>query len=128
MAGRCGKSQLMESATRRRDKRNTRGNLLAHRTNAFDTESQRRSAKCRAPQTQNENGRSARYVFGRCHVIAHVVRGHPVFIAPNITQEHQHEPGDVEDEFFNWNRSAHRGYFPTECGRFIWEDEESVTK
>src|SRR5258705_5370770 len=69
-----------------------------------------------------------RYVFGRRRVIAHVVRPHPIFIAPNVTQHHQHEPGEVENEFFNRNRSAHRGYFPTESGQFVRKNEESVAK
>jgi hypothetical protein len=69
-----------------------------------------------------------RYVFGRRRVIAHVVRRHPVFIAPNVTQQHQHEPGEIENEFLDGNRSAHRGYFPTESGRFIRENEKGVAK
>src|SRR5262249_50573208 len=70
----------------------------------------------------------SRDVLARCRVIAHVVRRHPVFIAPNVTQQHQHEPGEIENEFFNRNRSAHGRYFPTESGRFVWENEESVAK
>ena len=66
--------------------------------------------------------------FGRRRVIGHVVRTHPVFIAPNVTQQHQHEPGEVENEFFDWNRSADRGYFPAESGRFIRENEKRVAK
>ena len=69
-----------------------------------------------------------RYVFGRRRVIGHVVRPHPVFIAPNVTQQHQHEPGEVENEFFNRNRSAHRGYFPAECGGFVRKNEKSISK
>src|SRR5262245_17498740 len=59
MAGRCEKNQPMESATRRRDKRNTRGNLLARRTKTFDTQSPLQSTGPQVRQTQNENGRSA---------------------------------------------------------------------
>src|SRR5215469_14890814 len=69
-----------------------------------------------------------RYVSGCRRVIAHVVRRNPIFIAPNVTRQHQHEPGEIENEFFNRNRAAQRGYFPTESGRFIWENEKSVAK
>src|SRR4029077_9844025 len=69
-----------------------------------------------------------RYVFSRRRVVAHVILRHPVFVAPNVTQQHQHEPCEVENEFFNRNRSAQRGYFPTECGRFIRENEKRVPK
>src|SRR5215467_5230836 len=68
------------------------------------------------------------YIFGRCRVIAYVIRTHPVFIAPNITQQHQHEPGEIKNEFFDRNSSADGWYFQTESGRFIWENEESVAK
>jgi hypothetical protein len=70
----------------------------------------------------------SRDAFGGYRVIGHVVRRQPIFIAPNVTQQHQHEPGEIENEFFNRNRSAHGGYFPTESRRFVWENEESVAK
>src|SRR5207244_1753540 len=38
------------------------------------------------------------------------------------------EPGQVENEFFEWNRSAHGQYLPTKSGRFIWENEKGVAK
>src|SRR4030095_11190785 len=69
-----------------------------------------------------------RYTFGRVRVIRRVVRRHPVFIAPNVTQQHQHEPREVENELFDGNRPAHRSYLPTECGRFVRENEKRVTK
>ena len=68
------------------------------------------------------------YVFGRRCVIGHVVRGKPILIAPDITQRYQHEPGEVENEFFEWNCSAHGQYLPTKSGRFIWENEKGVAK
>jgi hypothetical protein len=70
----------------------------------------------------------ARYALGRGLVVGHVVCRYPIFIAPNVTQQHQHEAGEIEDEFLDWNRSTHGGYLATERGRFIWENEESVAK
>src|SRR5437867_9862725 len=70
----------------------------------------------------------ARYAFRRHRVVGDVVGRHPIFITPDITQQHQHEAGKVEDEFLDWNRSTHRGYLATECRRYVWENEESVAK
>src|SRR5206468_5840068 len=70
----------------------------------------------------------AGYAFGRRRVIGDVVGCHPIFIAPDITQQHQHEAGEIEDEFLDWNRTTCCGYFATERRRFIWENEESVAK
>src|SRR5262249_48390860 len=69
-----------------------------------------------------------RYVFGCRRVIADVVRRHPVFVAPVVTQQHQHEPGEVENEFLARNRSAKGWYSPAQCGRFVRENEKRVTK
>src|SRR5262249_37150193 len=52
----------------------------------------------------------------------------PIFIAPDVTQQYQHEPGEVENEFFNRNRSAHRGYFPTNSCQLVWENKKGVAK
>src|SRR5437773_11899713 len=68
------------------------------------------------------------YAFGRRRVIGDVIGRHPIFIAPDITQQHQREAGEIEDEFLDRNRTTHRGYFATERRRFIWENEESVAK
>src|SRR5437016_4363169 len=70
----------------------------------------------------------AGYAFGRRRVVGDIIGRHPIFIAPDITQQHQHEAGEIEDEFLDWNSSTHCGYFATERRRFIWENEESVAK
>src|SRR5438876_6274428 len=70
----------------------------------------------------------ARYAFGRRRVVGDVVGGHPIFITPDITQQHQHEPGEIEDEFLDRNRSTEGRNLAPECGRFLWESEESTAK
>src|SRR5262245_30186945 len=67
-----------------------------------------------------------RYVFGCRRVIAHVVRRHPVFVAPDVTQQHQHEPGEVENEFLDRNRSAKGWYSAVQCGRFVRETKNAL--
>src|SRR5437660_9716630 len=69
-----------------------------------------------------------RYAFGCCLVVRNVVGSHPIFIAPDVTQQHEHEAGEVEDEFLDRNRPAQRGNLATECSCFVWEGEESVAK
>src|SRR5437667_7436649 len=69
-----------------------------------------------------------RYAFGCCLVVRNVVGGHPIFIAPDVTQQHEHEAGQIENEFLDWNSSACRRDVPAECGRPIWENEEGVAK
>src|SRR6516164_7952584 len=68
------------------------------------------------------------YVFGRRGVVGDVVGRHPIFIAPNITEQHEHEASQIENEFFDWNGSADGWDFATECGQLVWENEESVAK
>src|SRR5439155_10609760 len=70
----------------------------------------------------------ARYAFGRRRVVGDVIGRHPIFIAPDITQQHQHEAGEIEDEFLDGNRSTQGGNIATERRCFIWENEESVAK
>src|SRR5206468_1997101 len=70
----------------------------------------------------------ARYAFGRRRVVGDVVGRHPIFIAPNITQQHQHEAGEIEDEFLDWNCSAYGRDVAAECGRLVRENEEGVAK
>jgi hypothetical protein len=70
----------------------------------------------------------ARYAFGCGRVVGDIVGAHPIFIAPNVTQQHEHEAGEIEDEFLDWNRSTRRGYLAAERSCFIWKNEESVAK
>src|SRR3989442_13222377 len=58
----------------------------------------------------------ARHPFGRSFIIRHVVSRHPVFVAPDITQEHEHETGEIEDELFYRHRAAARGDVNAERG------------
>ena len=53
---------------------------------------------------------------------------HPIFIAPNVTEQHEHETSQVENKFLDWNRSTDGRDFASKCGRFVWENEESVAK
>src|SRR5206468_7525912 len=70
----------------------------------------------------------AGYAFGRRCVVGDVIGRHPIFIAPDITQQHQHEAGEIEDEFLDWNCSTHCRYLPTECRRLVWENEKGIAK
>src|SRR5215475_1353263 len=117
----------MESATRRLDKRNTRGTFwrAGQKFSIKNRSRDQDESKCDRGKMKTDDPWD---ISGGRRVIAHVVRRHPVFIAPNVTQQHEHEPGEVENEFFDWNCSAQGRYFPTESGRFIWENEESVAK
>src|SRR5207302_9062501 len=45
-----------------------------------------------------------------------------------VPQQHEHEAGEVEDEYLDRNRPAQRGNLATECSCFVWEGEESVAK
>src|SRR5438445_6155264 len=70
----------------------------------------------------------ARYAFGRRRVVGDVVGRHPIFIAPNITEQHEHEASQIENEFLDWNCSAYGRDAAAECGRLVRENEESVAK
>src|SRR5256885_16633051 len=70
----------------------------------------------------------ARHPFGRSFIIRHVVSRHPVFVAPDITQEHEHETGEIEDELFYRYRAAARGDVNAESGGLVWGDEKKGTE
>src|SRR5438876_307031 len=70
----------------------------------------------------------ARHPFGRSFIIRHVVSRHPVFVAPDITQEHEHETGEIEDELFYRYRAAARGDVNAESGGVVWGGEGSGTE
>src|SRR5439155_8434386 len=69
-----------------------------------------------------------RYAFGGSRIVGDVVSRHPIFIAPDITQQHEHEAGEIKDEFLDWNCSTHCRYLPTECRRLVWENEKGIAK
>src|SRR6266511_4203105 len=71
---------------------------------------------------------NARYAFRGSRIVGDVVSRHPIFIAPDITQQHEHEAGEIEDEFLDWNCSTHCRYLPTECRRLVWENEKALPK
>jgi hypothetical protein len=70
----------------------------------------------------------ARHSPGRGLIIRDVVRRHPVFVAPDITQEHEHETRQIKDELFYWYRAAARRDVDAESCGFVWEDEEIVAE
>src|SRR5262249_26677616 len=70
----------------------------------------------------------ARYASRCCCVVGNIVRRHPIFIAPDIAQQHQHEASEIEDEFLDWNCSTKCGYLAAECCCFVWKNEESIAE
>ena len=48
--------------------------------------------------------------------------------APDITQEHEHETSQIEDEFFYRYGAAARGDIDAESGGLVWEHEEGVAE
>src|SRR5438445_13732828 len=69
-----------------------------------------------------------RYAICRRNEYVYDKVSNTILIAPDITQQHQHEAGEIEDEFLDGNRSTQGGNIATERRRFIWENEESVAK
>ncbi len=67
---------------------------------------------CGCDQDDTKDDRSkmksndARYVPSRFLVVRDIVSGHPVFVAPDVTQQDEHEACQVENEFLYWNCSA----------------------
>src|SRR5215471_18407684 len=70
----------------------------------------------------------ARYILRRLLVVRDVVSSHPIFVAPDITQQDEHEACQIKNEFLNWNRSAHRRDVAAECGRLVWKNEERIAE
>src|SRR4029450_1304028 len=70
----------------------------------------------------------ARHSFRRSFIIWNVVSCHPVFVAPDVTQEHEHETGQIEDELFDRYGAAARGKINAERRRRVWEREEGVAE
>ena len=68
------------------------------------------------------------YGFGSRRVVGNIVRSHPIFIAPDVTQQDQHETGQVEDEFFDWNGPAHGRYLATQDCCLVSENKKGVAK
>src|SRR5438552_17212403 len=67
---------------------------------------------CGCDQDDTKDDRSkmktndARYILGRFLVVRDVVSCHPIFVAPDVTQQDEHEACQIKNEFFNWNRPA----------------------
>src|SRR5262249_56289507 len=87
---------------------------------------------CDQDDTKENRGKmktnDAPYVLGRLLVVGNVVSGHPIFVAPDVTQQDEHEACQIEDEFLNGNCSAYRRNVASECGCFVWKDEESAAE
>src|SRR4029453_19059526 len=66
--------------------------------------------------------------LGRRFIIRNVVSRHPVFVAPDVTQEHEHETGQIKNEFFYRYRATPRGDINAESGGLVWEDEEGAAE
>src|SRR5207253_10541070 len=67
---------------------------------------------CGCDQDNTKDGRSkmksndARYITGRFIVVRDVVSCHPIFVAPDVTQQNEHEACQIKNEFLDWNCSA----------------------
>src|SRR6185437_13451181 len=70
----------------------------------------------------------ARYILGCFPVVRDVVSGHPIFVAPDVTQQNKHEACEIKNEFFDWNRPAQCRNFAAKSGRVVWKSEERVAE
>src|SRR6266508_1483735 len=71
---------------------------------------------------------NARHSLGRSFIIRHVISRHPVFVAPDVTQKHEHKTGQIEDELFHRYGAAACRDINAESGELVWEDEEGVAE
>src|SRR5882724_4767433 len=70
----------------------------------------------------------ALHSFGRGLIIRNVVSRDPVFVTPDVAQEHEHETGQIKDELFYRYRAAARGDVNAKSGGMVWENEKGVAE